>query len=98
MYWNADDVYLALLGGFLIGIATSIHYLVMGRVTGFSGIYYSLITYDKNSFYWKLALMSSVLLASTIMFLIYGDTYIFEYIIIFRNSIISGASVAFDPP
>lgn len=72
VYWNPDDVYLALIGGALIGIATSVHYLVMGRVTGFSGIYYSLITYDKNSFYWKLALMSCVMMSSCIMYIFYG--------------------------
>lgn len=73
--WNADDVYLALIGGCLIGIATSIHYLLMGRVTGFSGIYYSLITFDKGSWNWKLGLMSSVMLASCIMFKIYDNGY-----------------------
>jgi len=36
--WNPDDVYLALIGGCLIGLATSLHYILMGRVTGFSGI------------------------------------------------------------
>lgn len=75
VYWNSEDVYLALIGGVLIGVATSIHYLVKGRVTGFSGIYYSLITYDKSSFYWKLALMSSVALAGAVMFKAYNNGY-----------------------
>lgn len=74
--WNSDDVYLALIGGCLIGVATSIHYMLMGRVTGFSGIYYSLITFDKGSWNWKLGLMSSVMLASCIMFKIYDNGYI----------------------
>lgn len=75
VHWNSSEVILALLGGVFIGLATSIHYLVMGRVTGFSGIYYSLITYDKSSFFWKLSLMSCVMMASCIMFLIYGYKY-----------------------
>lgn len=50
MYWNSDDVYLALFGGLLIGIATSTNYLLKGRLTGFSGMFYSLITFDQPSF------------------------------------------------
>lgn len=73
--WNPSDIYLALIGGTIIGIATSTHYLLMGRVTGFSGIFYSLITFDKSSFYWKLSLMAAVMLASCIMFLIYEFKY-----------------------
>lgn len=46
MYWNTEDVLLAIFGGALIGIATSIHYLVMGKTTGFSGLLYSLISFD----------------------------------------------------
>ncbi|CAD8165109.1 unnamed protein product [Paramecium octaurelia] len=86
MILNLKDIYLAAAGGLLIGLATSIHYLLKGRVTGFSGIFYSLITFDKNSFYWKLSLMSSVVLSSSLLFKYYGFTPILE-----------GASPSFDP-
>lgn len=46
VFWNGTDIGLAVIGGALIGIATSIHYVVKGRVTGFSGIMYSISTYD----------------------------------------------------
>ena len=72
MIINLKDIYLAAAGGLIIGIATSIHYLLKGRVTGFSGIFYSLITFDKNSFYWKLSLMSSVVLSSSILYRYFG--------------------------
>ncbi len=46
VYWNQYDVYLAILGGLYIGIATSSHLWIKGRITGFSGIFNSLITFD----------------------------------------------------
>lgn len=73
---NKEDLYLAAIGGLLIGLASSLHYIVKGRITGFSGIFYSLISFDTNSFFWKLCLMSSVVLASTLMFIKY------EYILL----------------
>lgn len=72
VFWNASDIGLAVIGGVLIGIATSIHFLLKGRVTGFSGIVYSIITFDLPSFYWKVSLMMGVVIASSIFFLIYG--------------------------
>ena len=45
---NIDDIKLASFGGLLIGIATTIHYLFLGKVTGFSGIYYSIVTLDRD--------------------------------------------------
>jgi len=71
-YWNQYDVYLATIGGLYIGIATSAHLWIKGRITGFSGIFYSLITFETKSFFWKLALILSVVAISAIMFQIYG--------------------------
>ncbi|CAD8068430.1 unnamed protein product [Paramecium sonneborni] len=85
MILNWNDIQLAAAGGLLIGLATSIHYLLKGRVTGFSGIFYSLITFDKNSFYWKLSLVSSVVLSSSLLYKYYGF-----------NPILQGASSSFD--
>jgi len=72
VFWNASDIGLGVIGGVLIGIATSIHFLLKGRVTGFSGIVYSIITFDLPSFFWKVSLMMGVVIASSIFFLIYG--------------------------
>lgn len=72
MYWNVFDVYLALIGGLLMGITTSFHLVVRGRVTGFSGIMFSIFTFDRKSFFWKSALMLSLAIVSTIFFKIYG--------------------------
>lgn len=37
----------AIIGGLLIGIATTLHLALKGRITGISGIFYSIITCDK---------------------------------------------------
>lgn len=72
VFWNGTDIGLAVIGGALIGIATSLHYVVKGRVTGFSGILYSIATYDLPSFFWKVSLMMGVVMASSIFYLVYG--------------------------
>jgi len=46
MYINGYDIILASIGGLLIGIATTANLYLKGRITGFSGIYYSIITLD----------------------------------------------------
>jgi len=46
VFWNQYDIANALIGGLLIGVATTFHLLIKGRITGFSGIYYSLVTMD----------------------------------------------------
>ena len=43
---SGSDFGFALLGGFLIALATSLHLFLKGRITGMSGIFYSLITFD----------------------------------------------------
>lgn len=72
VFWNATDIGLAVIGGALIGIATSLHYVIKGRVTGFSGILFSIVTYDLPSFFWKVSLMMGVMIASSIFYLAYG--------------------------
>jgi uncharacterized protein len=64
---SSSDAGMAVLGGILIGISSTIHLLMMGRVTGFSGIFYSLITFDKHSFFWKSSLISGVLFAASVL-------------------------------
>ncbi|CAD8098466.1 unnamed protein product [Paramecium primaurelia] len=86
VFWNETDIGLAVIGGALIGIATSLHYVVKGRVTGFSGILYSIVTYDLPSFFWKVSLMMGVMMASSIFYLAYGT----------EKAIIDGGTPAYD--
>ena len=76
---NMFDIYLASLGGLLIGIATTIHYLFLGKATGFSGIYYSIITFDLKSIVWKTSLLAGVVLTSSTMFIYYRYLNRFSY-------------------
>lgn len=71
-YFNSYDIGLSTLGGIIIGIATSIHMILKGRVTGFSGLLYSIISFERNNFIWKLALILSVIASSASMFKYYG--------------------------
>jgi hypothetical protein len=80
--FNSTDISFALLGGALIGIATTIHLLLKGRVTGFSGIYFSIISYDKT-FIWKLSLLGAIISTSAIFY----DIFKFDQIISGDNNV-----------
>lgn len=72
VFWNEYDIANAIIGGLLIGAATTFHFLFKGRITGFSGIYYSLVTMEQQSFLWKLTLMASIVVVSCGLFKAYG--------------------------
>ena len=63
---TARTILAPIFGGILIGIATTIHLWLKGRITGMSGIFYGFITGEKNAFAWKLSLICGILIASTI--------------------------------
>lgn len=50
---ESNPLYYAAIGGLIIGIATSINYMLRGNVTGMSGMLYSTITLDKSIHYVK---------------------------------------------
>lgn len=58
---SSSDVGFAIFGGILLSISTSIHLYLKGRITGMSGIFYSIVTFDASSFYWKLCLFSGMI-------------------------------------
>ncbi len=47
---SSSDVGFAILGGIFIAASTSLHLYLKGRITGMSGIFYSIITLDMPSF------------------------------------------------
>ena len=67
-----DEIIFALMGGALISLATTINFLLKGRLTGFSGIFFSLFGGAGSSLYWKLAFISGVINCSSLMFLKFG--------------------------
>lgn len=57
----------AAIGGVLISIATSTNLLLKGRITGFSGILFSLVSFEFGSFDWKLPFITLFLITGALM-------------------------------
>lgn len=75
MFISQDDYIRAAIGGAIIAIATSLHLLLKGRITGISGIYYGLIA--KDDFTWKFEFLLGYLLASSVFFtFFYNGAYL----------------------
>jgi len=63
MYWNNLDIENACIGGAIIALSTSLNLLYFGRVTGISGMFNTVINWDKGSgLYWKLSFLYGLLL------------------------------------
>ena len=48
---ETNPLYYASIGGIILGIATSLHYVLKGNVTGMSGIIYDVAFFNKRKFY-----------------------------------------------
>lgn len=57
----------AFIGGVIISVATSVHLLTNGRVTGMSGIFNGVITF--TDFHWKSSFVAGLIMASSLGFL-----------------------------
>lgn len=64
------EILFSFLGGLLIGAATSANYLLQGKITGFSGVFHNLISFNKTGAFWRLSFISSFLLTGTFVSLI----------------------------
>jgi len=72
---EASDLILALVGGVIIGLATTINLTTYGRITGNSGIFNTLIKFDMRSgFRWKYSFFSGLIAASYSLFMIMGKS------------------------
>jgi uncharacterized membrane protein YedE/YeeE len=70
VYIKAADLIAALIGGALIGLATTLNLLIYGRITGNSGIFNTLVKINmKEGFKWKFSFFSGLTTASMILFL-----------------------------
>ncbi|CAK75460.1 unnamed protein product (macronuclear) [Paramecium tetraurelia] len=78
MIINISDLFLGFIGGIMIGVACSMYYITKGRITGISGIYYGVITFNWSEFYWKLSVLCSIVFATGLMYQVYGDERIME--------------------
>lgn len=60
VYFDGNAIIFAALGGILLGIATSLNYIVRGKVTGMSGIAYGIISLNRsNSYFTQLSFQRS---------------------------------------
>ena len=64
----------SLLGGLIIGLAVAILYLMRGNYTGISGIYFNVISANKNGFLWRLLFIIGLIVGPIILsFFSYND-------------------------
>jgi uncharacterized membrane protein YedE/YeeE len=64
----------SLLGGLIIGLAVAILYLMRGNYTGISGIYFNVISANKNGFLWRLLFIVGLIIGPVILsFFSYKD-------------------------
>jgi len=62
MIWDNTSIIYALIGGVLIALATSGNLWIKGRITGFSGAFFSLITINyEEGFIWKICFVSGLI-------------------------------------
>ena len=57
----------SLIGGLIIGLAVAILYLVRGNYTGISGIYFNVISANKNGFVWRLLFVTGLIIGPVIL-------------------------------
>ena len=57
----------SLLGGLIIGLAVAILYLMRGNYTGISGIYFNVISANKNGFVWRLLFILGLIIGPVIL-------------------------------
>ena len=62
------------IGGFIIGLAVAILYLLRGNYAGVSKIYYNVIFVNKNGFLWRLLFIIGLIIGPIILsFFSYND-------------------------
>jgi uncharacterized membrane protein YedE/YeeE len=67
---KTEDLVAAVIGGVLIGLATTLNLATYGRITGNSSIFNTLIKVDmKEGFKWKFSFFSGLTVASMILYL-----------------------------
>ena len=68
---NSTDIWCAVIGGVLIGVATTINLLTYGRITGNSGIFNTLIKLkQEDGLKWKISFFSGLITSTYLVYLI----------------------------
>ena len=79
----SNNVSTPFLGGLLISLASTLNLWYKGRITGWSGIFFNLISFDRSKLHYTLSIIAGLLLASTLAWEKYGygsyrDVYLFD--------------------
>lgn len=73
IYWEPVEVGMALLGGAFIALATTLNILLMGRITGMSGMFFTLIRLKQSEgLIWKISALAGLVLVPFLFF--YGES------------------------
>jgi hypothetical protein len=75
--WIPEDIVCAVIGGILIAISATLNLWIYGRVSGLSGIFNSVIKYDKkNGFFYKFCFFVGIITFPTIFGLRYHESIV----------------------
>ncbi|KAL4435704.1 hypothetical protein ABPG74_018255 [Tetrahymena malaccensis] len=72
VHFEVSDIILAIIGGFFISLSSSFNLYMKGRVTGFSGIFFSITNLEMEQYHWKAALLCGLIGTSAVFYFIYG--------------------------
>ncbi|KAL4478441.1 hypothetical protein ABPG74_006676 [Tetrahymena malaccensis] len=73
-----QDILFAIIGGLLISVATTFNLIMKGRITGISGILFTVFNLQIDQFYWKATFFFGFLATASALFLIFGFQPIFN--------------------
>ena len=99
MFFHKGDITNAIIGGAIMALASSLHLLVKGKITGISGSCFRVVKGD--SFYYNLSFLLGMVFVSSTAKVFYSGSFVFEntssYIIdlSFLGFVISGFLVGF---
>lgn len=90
IHFEGIDIGMAILGGALIALSSIANLYLKGRITGLSGMFYTLITLNTNTgLIWKFSFLSGLLTSMYILYITIGDFIYFgsyKYYIFDSNS------------
>ncbi|KAL4513023.1 hypothetical protein ABPG72_017708 [Tetrahymena utriculariae] len=75
---EAIDFTFAVVGGFIVFIATTFNLLVKGKITGISGIIFTLFKFQADEFFWKATFFCAFSASVSVLYLIFGFGTVFN--------------------
>ncbi len=91
-----ENIISPLIGGMLIGVASSFILFVLGRITGISGILAgSFLSFSKTAEAWKYSFIIGLILSGITMKVISPDSFNYEFIGSIPVTIVAGLLVGF---